>query len=130
MNQRHRHISEIPQQEKISVVIVCAARIFLPECDAVEASHRGVTHDSELGEIHVDGLAGIEDARQPFDVFALGAEIVNHLAVVAYCRSRPLARTDYMADYYEGVVAENLTYEVNVACGVGGTQMLAESCAG
>ena len=58
MDERHRLISEIPEQEEVAIVTISVALVLLSERYTVDAIHRRMAHDAEPRESDVDVLIG------------------------------------------------------------------------
>ena len=58
MDERHRLISEIPEQEEVTVVTIPVALVLLSERYTVDSVHRRVAQDAEPRKSDVDFLIG------------------------------------------------------------------------
>ena len=76
--ERHGRIAEVPQQKQPTVVRVAVAAVALAQRNAVDAVFRGMAHDAEVGELHVDGLVDGEHLGESREIVALGVQGVSN----------------------------------------------------
>lgn len=56
----HRLVSEVPEQEEITIIAVSVALVLLSQCYSIDAIHGRMSHDAEARELDIYLLVGSE----------------------------------------------------------------------
>ena len=123
MDEWHRLVSEIPEQEEIAVVTIPVALVLLSERYTVDAVHRRMAHDAESRESDIDFLIGSKYLGKTVQVVALGMDGKGY---PVFCLAFAIVGDGlyHISHNDECLVAEHLPQEIDVLGGVGCAEVL------